>query len=94
MDEDVAAGLLTAKTHWRDYCMKVCKKTWIVYELGCHCYAHFFPSLKVKDSSSYLAVASNTSGSTPKDLFEDVSEELEKQVFHWILLLCMLHILL
>ena len=28
----------------------------------------------------YVAVAANTSGSTPKDLFEDVAEELEKQV--------------
>ncbi|ONK58883.1 uncharacterized protein A4U43_C08F710 [Asparagus officinalis] len=55
MEEDVSSGLLTAKTHWRDYCVKV------------------------KDSPSYLVVASNTSGSTPKDLFEDVSEELEKQ---------------
>ncbi|KAF7850345.1 hypothetical protein BT93_L5602 [Corymbia citriodora subsp. variegata] len=35
--------------------------------------------LKVKDTSEYQAVASNTSGSTPKDLFEDVMEELEKQ---------------
>ncbi|KAL5855269.1 hypothetical protein ACOSQ4_005071 [Xanthoceras sorbifolium] len=55
MEEDVAAGTLTAKTHWRDYCMKV------------------------KDLPAYLAVASNTSGSTPKDLFEDVAEELQKQ---------------
>ncbi|KAK9269905.1 hypothetical protein L1049_025478 [Liquidambar formosana] len=54
MEEHIAAGSLTAKTHWRDYCMKV------------------------KDSSAYLAVSSNTSGSTPKDLFEDVAEELEK----------------
>lgn len=23
MEEHVAAGILTAKTHWRDYCMKV-----------------------------------------------------------------------
>ena len=23
MEEDVDAGLLTAKTHWRDYCVKV-----------------------------------------------------------------------
>ncbi|XP_020581974.1 pre-mRNA-processing protein 40A [Phalaenopsis equestris] len=57
MEGDIAAGVLTAKTHWRDYCMKV------------------------KDSAPYLAVASNTSGSTPKDLFEDVAEELDKQ-FH------------
>ncbi|XP_021284433.1 pre-mRNA-processing protein 40A [Herrania umbratica] len=35
--------------------------------------------LKVKDLPQYLAVASNISGSTPKDLFEDVVEELEKQ---------------
>ncbi|KAI8550115.1 hypothetical protein RHMOL_Rhmol06G0079300 [Rhododendron molle] len=56
MEEHVAAGVLTAKTHWRDYCMKV------------------------KDSAPYHAVALNTSGSTPKDLFEDIAEELEKQV--------------
>lgn len=29
-----------------------------------------------------MAVASNTSGSTPKDLFEDVVEELQKQVIY------------
>ncbi|GKV20029.1 hypothetical protein SLEP1_g30209 [Rubroshorea leprosula] len=55
MDELVADGTLTAKTHWLDYC------------------------LKVKNLPQYLAVASNISGSTPKDLFEDVAEELEKQ---------------
>ncbi|XVE95059.1 hypothetical protein REPUB_Repub02eG0063900 [Reevesia pubescens] len=55
MEEDVAGGTLTAKTYWRDYC------------------------LKVKDLPQYLAVASNISGSTPKDLFEDVAEELDKQ---------------
>ncbi|XP_054786408.1 pre-mRNA-processing protein 40A-like isoform X2 [Prosopis cineraria] len=55
MEEDIAMGTLTAKTHWRDY------------------------YVKVKDLPAYVAVASNTSGSTPKDLFEDVSEELEKQ---------------
>jgi pre-mRNA-processing factor 40 len=36
--------------------------------------------LQIKDSHAYAAVASNTSGSTPKELFEDVMEELEKQV--------------
>lgn len=36
--------------------------------------------MQVKDSAPYLAVSSNTSGSTPKDLFEDVAEELDKQV--------------
>ena len=35
---------------------------------------------RVKDSEAYEAVASNTSGSTPKDLFEDLTEELEKKV--------------
>ncbi|OVA01174.1 WW domain [Macleaya cordata] len=55
MEGHVAAGILTAKIHWRDYCMKV------------------------KDLPAYIAVSSNTSGSTPKDLFEDVAEELEKQ---------------
>ncbi|PWZ32690.1 hypothetical protein Zm00014a_004334 [Zea mays] len=34
---------------------------------------------RIKDSQSYLAVASNTSGSTPKELFDDVIEELGKQ---------------
>ncbi|ONM41688.1 Pre-mRNA-processing protein 40A, partial [Zea mays] len=34
---------------------------------------------QIKDSQSYLAVASNTSGSTPKELFDDVIEELDKQ---------------
>ncbi|KAK4801889.1 hypothetical protein SAY86_000092 [Trapa natans] len=53
VEEDVSAGILTAKTHWQDYC------------------------LKIRDSMEYDAVASNTSGSTPRDLFEDVIEELE-----------------
>jgi pre-mRNA-processing factor 40 len=34
---------------------------------------------QIKDSQAYLAVASNTSGSTPKELFDDVIEELDKQ---------------
>lgn len=55
MEEHIAAGTLTAKTSWRDYCQMV------------------------KESVAYQAVASNTSGSAPKDLFEDVTEELEKQ---------------
>ncbi|KAG6699086.1 hypothetical protein I3842_08G052900 [Carya illinoinensis] len=55
MEGHAAGGVLTAKTHWRDYC------------------------LKIKDLPQYQAVASNVSGSTPKDLFEDVAEELEKQ---------------
>ncbi|KAK4434333.1 Pre-processing protein 40A [Sesamum alatum] len=55
MEEHIAAGTLTAKTHWRDYCQKV------------------------KDSEAYEAVALNSSGSTPKDLFEDVTEELERK---------------
>ncbi|CAH9058061.1 unnamed protein product [Cuscuta europaea] len=55
MEEHVSEGVLTARTHWRDYCMKV------------------------KDSPAFLAVSSNTSGSTAKDLYEDVVEELDKQ---------------
>ncbi|KAG4962546.1 hypothetical protein AAZX31_14G088700 [Glycine max] len=55
LGEHVSAGILTAKTQWREYC------------------------LKVRDLPQYQAVASNTSGSTPKDLFEDVAEDLEKQ---------------
>ncbi|CAA3024518.1 pre-mRNA-processing 40A-like isoform X1 [Olea europaea subsp. europaea] len=55
MHEHVANGILSAKTHWRDYC------------------------IKVKDSPAYLEVSSNTSGSTAKDLFEDVIEDLGKQ---------------
>ncbi|TKY57919.1 Pre-mRNA-processing protein 40A [Spatholobus suberectus] len=55
LEEHVAAGILTAKTQWREYC------------------------LKVRDLPQYQAVASNPSGSTPKDLFEDVAEDLEKQ---------------
>jgi pre-mRNA-processing factor 40 len=34
----------------------------------------------VKELPQYQAVASNTSGSTPRDLFEDVFEDLEKKV--------------
>ncbi|KAM0838514.1 hypothetical protein ACQ4PT_060925 [Festuca glaucescens] len=34
---------------------------------------------QVKDSHAYLAVASNTSGSMPRELFNDVMEELDKQ---------------
>ncbi|XP_059070272.1 uncharacterized protein LOC131049460 isoform X2 [Cryptomeria japonica] len=34
---------------------------------------------KVKDHPAYLAMASNTSGSPPKDLFEDAVEEMKKQ---------------
>ncbi|KAF6159715.1 hypothetical protein GIB67_029973 [Kingdonia uniflora] len=55
MEGHVAAGILSAKTHWRDY------------------------FIKVKDLPEFVAVSSNTSGSTPKDLFEDVSEDLDKQ---------------
>ncbi|XP_047269469.1 pre-mRNA-processing protein 40A-like [Capsicum annuum] len=56
MEEHVAAGILNAKTNWRDYC------------------------IKIKDFAAYLAVSSNTSGSTAKDLFTDVMDDLEKQV--------------
>lgn len=36
--------------------------------------------VQVKEDSAYQAVASNASGTTPKELFEDVIEELAKQV--------------
>ncbi|KAJ4917361.1 Pre-mRNA-processing protein 40A [Raphanus sativus] len=55
LEEHVAAGILTAKTYWLEYC------------------------IEVRDLPQYQAVASNLSGSTPKDLFEDITEELEKQ---------------
>ncbi|KAG8364185.1 hypothetical protein BUALT_Bualt19G0100700 [Buddleja alternifolia] len=55
MEEHVASGILTANSHWREYCTKV------------------------KDAPAYLAVSSNTSGSTAKELFSDVIEDLEKQ---------------
>ncbi|GAB2228280.1 hypothetical protein Droror1_Dr00010111 [Drosera rotundifolia] len=55
LEDDVEAGIITAKTHWHEYCAKV------------------------KESSTYLAVARNSFGSTPKDLFEDVVEGLEDQ---------------
>ncbi|XP_055835210.1 pre-mRNA-processing protein 40A-like isoform X3 [Solanum dulcamara] len=35
--------------------------------------------VKIKDIAAYLSVSSNTSGSTAKDLFADVMDELEKQ---------------
>lgn len=83
MHEHVANGILSAKTHWRDYCIKVIfvfltgtvwtqKLLYIVSEL-----TSWF---QVKDSPAYLEVSSNTSGSTAKDLFEDVIEDLGKQV--------------
>jgi pre-mRNA-processing factor 40 len=37
--------------------------------------------VQVKDHAAYQAVANNTSGSTPKELFEDFAEELDKQVY-------------
>ncbi|XP_048616498.1 pre-mRNA-processing protein 40A isoform X1 [Brassica napus] len=55
LEEHVAAGILTAKTYWLEYC------------------------IEVRDLPQYQAVASNLSGSTPKDLFEEITEELEKQ---------------
>ncbi|KAL0697141.1 hypothetical protein Bca4012_064321 [Brassica carinata] len=55
LEEHVAAGILTAKTYWLEYC------------------------IEIRDLPQYQAVASNLSGSTPKDLFEDITEELEKQ---------------
>lgn len=55
MEEHRSSGLITAKTSWTDY------------------------FLRVKDYPAYQEAASNTSGLTPKELFEGVLEELEKQ---------------
>lgn len=55
IEEHRSSGVLTAKTSWSDY------------------------FLRVKDYPAYQEAASNTSGLTPKELFEDVLEELEKQ---------------
>ncbi|XP_047261208.1 pre-mRNA-processing protein 40B-like [Capsicum annuum] len=46
IEEHVAAGILNAKTNWRDYC------------------------IKIKDFAAYLAVSSNTSGSTARETRE------------------------
>lgn len=40
----------------------------------------WFCILQVKELPQYQAVATNTSGSTPRDLYEGVAEDLEKQV--------------
>nr|GEW53715.1 pre-mRNA-processing protein 40A-like isoform X1 [Tanacetum cinerariifolium] len=55
MEEHRASGMLTSKSIWRDYV------------------------IKVKELPAYAALSSNSSGATPKELFEDVIEELEKQ---------------
>lgn len=31
MEGHIATGVLTAKTHWRDYCMQVLSESWSVY---------------------------------------------------------------
>ncbi|PHT32859.1 Pre-mRNA-processing protein 40B [Capsicum baccatum] len=64
MEEHVAAGIVNAKTNWRDYCINFSSS--------------FLCS--IKDFAAYLVVSSNTSGSTAKDLFTDVLDELEKRV--------------
>lgn len=53
---------------------------WILWE---NVLIHY--NVQVKEHGSYQAVASNTSGSTPKELFEDVLEELDKQVYYYLL---------
>lgn len=35
---------------------------------------------QVRDLPAYLAIASNSSGATPKDLFEDAVEDLKRKV--------------
>lgn len=38
---------------------------------------------QVKDLPVYSAIASNSSGATPKDLFEDAVEDLKKRVLDY-----------
>jgi pre-mRNA-processing factor 40 len=83
LEEHVADGILTAKTRWLSYCEQVIVTLISVVGLNDD---KFLPhsvhaiTLQVKSSHTYLGVASNTTGSTPKDLFEDVMEDLEEQV--------------
>ncbi|PHU01708.1 Pre-mRNA-processing protein 40A [Capsicum chinense] len=67
MEEHVVAGILNAKTNYRKYCIN------ISFSFLC----------SIKDFAAYLAVSSNTSGSTTKDLFTDVMDKLEKQTLHY-----------
>lgn len=46
--------------------------SWFLIELSC--------DFQIKDAPAHLAIASNTAGSTAKDLFDDVIDDLEKQV--------------
>ncbi|PHT39665.1 Calpain-type cysteine protease DEK1 [Capsicum baccatum] len=64
MEEHVGTGILNAKTNWRDYCIK--------FSFSFLC--------PLKDFAAYLAISSNTSGSTAKDLFTDVMDKLDKQI--------------
>lgn len=82
LEEHVAAGILTAKTYWLDYCIEVSDqfrsfldKLYFILDSFTQVFY-----VQLKDLPQYQAVASNMSGSTPKDLFEDITEELEKQV--------------
>lgn len=90
MEEDVASGTFTAKTLWFDYCQKAstiqidlffCKVSLFCYFQSTQIYLFaLWLWFQVKDSAPYHAVALNLSGSTPKELFEDVSEDLQRQV--------------
>lgn len=83
MEEHVANGILTAKSHWRDYCIKVLIFFPLVGSVkkSLYCFLiDFLHDFQIKDAPAYLAVYSNTTGSTAKDLFDDVVEDLDKQV--------------
>lgn len=82
LEEHVADGTLNARTRWRDYCAQVLELYYFSEILLKDPFLDplHFTNPQIKDSQSYLAVASNTSGSTPKELFDDVIEELGKQV--------------
>lgn len=97
MEGHIALGMLTSKSHWRDYCLKVGECSFYVLISittymkghGNFTFYYFVFGLQVKDLPAYLAVCSNSSGATPKDLFEDVIEELEKQVKQYQYFICL-----
>lgn len=51
------------------------------YVMHSNVFCNVHIGFQVKDLPVYVAAASNTSGAIPKELFEDVIEELEKQVW-------------
>lgn len=46
--------------------------SWFLIEISC--------DFQIKDAPAFLAISSNEAGSSSKDLFDDVIDDLEKQV--------------